>query len=60
MLFRSVEGKMSRLGFIGQFINDIIGPSVIAPGTETDYHKAFVQGLGDVENLIKSASGLHP
>ena len=53
----AVKGKLSKLGFAGQFIADKIasqGSSVIAPETEPDYHKGFVWGLGDVENSIKS------
>jgi hypothetical protein len=54
----AVKGKLSKLGFIGQYISDkiaLLGPSVIPPGTEANYRKFFVRGLRDVEGLIKFA-----
>ncbi len=47
----------SRLGFLGQFMQDTIGalgPSVIAPGTEENYKQGFIQGLAEGE----AASGV--
>ncbi|PPQ67653.1 hypothetical protein CVT25_012681 [Psilocybe cyanescens] len=40
--------NMSRLGFMGQFMEDAIrvaGPTLIVQGTEDDYSSAFIQGL---------------
>lgn len=48
----------SKLGFIGQFIMDSIaqlGPSVIAPGTESNYHDGFVRGLEDGQRIVMEA-----
>lgn len=53
----AVEGKLSKLGFVGQYISDNIaklGSSVIAPGTEVDYSKGFIRGLRDMERSVKS------
>lgn len=47
----------SRLGFLGQFMQDTIGAlgsSVIAPGTEENYKQGFIQGLAEGE----AASGV--
>jgi len=43
----------SKLGFIGQFIQDAIataGSSVVAPGTEDNYGQGFRKGLADGES----------
>jgi glucan 1,3-beta-glucosidase len=53
----AVKGKLSKVGFVGQYMFDniaLLGPSVVAPGTEAVYRKAFVRGLGDVEEIVKS------
>lgn len=49
--------SVSKLGFIEQFIMDSIaqiGPSVIAPGTESNYHDGFVNGLEDGQRIVMS------
>ncbi|KAJ7046654.1 glycoside hydrolase [Mycena alexandri] len=46
------EHDGSRLGFIGQFIDDSIkalGPTVVQSGTEPDYIAGFTRGLSDGE-----------
>ncbi|KAF9466289.1 glycoside hydrolase superfamily [Collybia nuda] len=48
---------ISRLGFTEQFIRDIIAklsPSVIVPGTESNYRDGFMKGLKDGENNVMS------
>jgi hypothetical protein len=54
----AVKGNWSKLGFVHQYASYLIamlGPSVITPGTEDDYHRAFVKGLRDREENIESA-----
>lgn len=47
---------ISKLGFTGQYIEDsiwVLGPSVVAPGTEESYRQWFMHGLQDGESVIR-------
>jgi glucan 1,3-beta-glucosidase len=51
------SSKLSKLGFVGQYIMDSttqLGPSVISPGTESNYHDAFIKGLEDGQGIVMS------
>jgi glucan 1,3-beta-glucosidase len=53
--------KMSKLGFIGQYIEDSIrtlGPGMIEPGTEEAYRHWFRIGLEDGQLIVVSAFSL--
>jgi glucan 1,3-beta-glucosidase len=53
--------KTSKLGFIGQYIEDSIkalGPAIIEPGTEEAYRHWFRSGLGDGQLIVVSAVSL--
>ncbi len=52
---------MSKLGFDGQYIADsikVLGPGVVAPGTETFYSNWFRRGLSDGEALVRAAGSV--
>lgn len=52
---------MSRLGFRGQYTADsirVLGPNVVAPGTETFYTNWFERGLSDAESLVSAAGSV--
>ncbi|KAI0692384.1 glycoside hydrolase [Cytidiella melzeri] len=49
---------LSKLGFTGQYVLDNIaalGPGIVAPGTEQDYEKEFMKGLGDGEAVVAAS-----
>ena len=48
--------NMSKLGFTGQYMMDMITKAGQAPGTEKDYKDAFMQGLIAGENMVQSAA----
>ena len=48
--------NMSRLGFTGQYMMDMVTKAGQVPGKEKDYKDAFMQGLIAGENMVQSAT----
>ena len=48
--------NMSKLGFTGQYMMDMIPKEGQAPRTEKDYKDEFMRGLIAGENIVQSAA----